>query len=98
MIIGSFFVGVVNNIGVDYVGCLIYNCFNVFVLKLNFRNGLFYDSLDIGFEFIFIVIGIEVVNGVLVIIGEVGEYKKWWEFIECYFLVMFFLKIINFFK
>lgn len=69
LIVGSILVGVVNKFGVDYVGCLVYNCFNVFVLKLNFRNGLLYDNFDIGFEFVFKVMGIEVVNGVLVIIG-----------------------------
>lgn len=67
LMIGSMFVGIVNKFGVDYVGCLVYNCFNVLIVKLNFKNGLFFDSLDIGFEFLFKVIGIEVVNGVLVI-------------------------------
>ena len=75
-IIGSSLVGVVNNIGVDHVGCLIHNCFNASVSKSNFRNGLLYDSLDIGSEFTFTVIGTEAVNGVLAITGEVGEHKK----------------------
>ena len=74
--IGSTLAGIVNKIGVDYVGCLVHDCFNASIAKLNFRNGLIYDSLDIGTEFTFKVIGTEAVNGVLAIIGEVEEQKE----------------------
>ena len=74
--IGSKLVGVVNKIGVDHVGCLIHNCFNASVAKSNFKNGLIYDSLDIGSKFSFRVIGTEAVNGVLAITGEVSEHRK----------------------
>lgn len=74
--IGSKLVGVVNKIGVDHVGCLIHNCFNASVAKSNFKNGLIYDSLDIGSQFSFRVIGTEAVNGVLAITGEVSKHRK----------------------
>ena len=74
--IGTKLVGVVNKIGVDHVGCLVHNCFNASISKTNFRNGLIYDSLDIGSEFTFNVIGTEAVNGVLAITGEVEEDPK----------------------
>ena len=80
--IGSTLVGTVNKLGVDYVGCLVHNCFNASIAKSNFKNGLLFDSLDIGSEFLFKVIGTEAVNGVLAIIGEVKEQKvnKRWIF------------------
>lgn len=74
--IGRTLVGVVNKIGVDHVGCLVHNCFNASISKSNFRNGLIYDSLDIGSDFIFKVIEIEAVNGVLSITGEVEDHRK----------------------
>ena len=81
--IGSKLVGVVNKIAVDHVGCLIHNCFNASVAKSNFKNGLIYDSLDIGSKFSFRVIGTEAVNGVLAITGEVSEHRKSrWEYTD----------------
>lgn len=74
--LGSTLVGVVNKLGVDHVGCLVHNCFNASISKSNFRNGLIYDSLDIGSDFKFNVIGTEAVNGVLAITGEVEEHRK----------------------
>lgn len=73
--IGSTLVGTVNKLGIDHVGCLVHNCFNASIAKSNFANGLLFDSLDIGSEFTFKVIGTEAVNGVLAIIGEVKEPK-----------------------
>ena len=74
--IGSSLVGVVNKIGVDHVGCLVHNCFNASISKSNFRNGLIYDSLDIGSDFTFDVVETEAINGVLAITGEVKDHRK----------------------
>jgi len=74
--VGSTLIGVVNKIGVDHVGCLVHNCFNASISKSNFKNGLIYDSLDIGSDFTFSVIGVEALNGVLAITGEVEDHRK----------------------
>lgn len=72
--IGSTLTGVVNSIGVDHVGCLVHNSFNASIS--DFRNGFVFDSLDIGSQFTFKVIGLPVANDVLAINGEAGEHRK----------------------
>ena len=82
-VIGSVVCGIVNNVGGDHVGCLVYECFNASVFwksregkEKRRKNGLFTSKFQLGSKIWFRVISIENVSGILSIIGEYFDVSK----------------------
>ena len=72
--VGSVLSGVVNNIGDDHIGCLVYDCFNASVVmseeQRNSHNRTFLSNCDIGSEIQFCVTQLEIIAGIVSIRGE----------------------------
>ena len=80
-LLGSVLHGSVNKIGNDHVGCLLYDCFNVSIVKKEKRHSdgfsSSYKKLKIGTEISFKVLSIDrpISSDVLSLVGEL-ESKK----------------------
>ena len=72
--VGSVLCGVVNNIGDDHIGCLVYDCFNVAInmhgKHRRSKNRAFLLNCEVGKEVRFCVTELEIVAEILSIKGE----------------------------
>lgn len=85
-LLGSILYGIVNKIGMDHVGCLLYDCFNVSVIgnteelhrQKNGLNGS-YKEIELGADIRFKVVAIDTPTsgGVLSLTGEFEPKKKY---------------------
>ena len=71
--IDSKLVGEVNKFGYDHIGCLVHGCFNASIAKPRLQNGYDINSLAVGSKFTFRVVGLESLNGVLLISGVLDD-------------------------
>lgn len=71
--VDSKLVGEVNKFGYDHIGCLVHGCFNASVARPRVQNGYNVDGLAIGSKFTFRIVGLESLNGVLLISGVVDD-------------------------
>ena len=72
-VVGSLMCGVVNNVGQDYIGCLVYKCFNASVLapgSAEHQSSWYSEPFDIGSTVWFRVVALDNVGGVVSITGE----------------------------
>lgn len=83
-LLGSTLHGVVNKIGTDHVGCLLYDCFNVSIVNTGNKvhheksgHSSSHQELEVGVEIRFKVVAIDtpVSGGVMSLVGEL-EPKK----------------------
>ncbi|XP_031563127.1 DNA-directed RNA polymerase I subunit RPA43-like [Actinia tenebrosa] len=71
--VDSKLIGVVNKFGYDHIGCLVHGCFNASISNPRTQNGHFTDNLKLGSSFTFRVVGLESLNGVLLITGAFDD-------------------------
>jgi DNA-directed RNA polymerase I subunit RPA43 len=72
--IGKKLVGVVNKISSSHVGCLVHGRFNASLAKpRSSQNGWIGNTLEIGTEFVFRVLDLRSVGGVLSIAGRIKD-------------------------
>ena len=72
--IGKKLVGVVNKTSSSHVGCLVHGRFNASLAKpRSCKNGWVGNNLEIGTEFVFRVMDLRTVAGVLLIAGHIKE-------------------------
>ena len=72
--VGSVLCGVVNNIGDDHIGCLVYDCFNASVVTYRkSENRTLMLNYEIGNKIHFCVTQVEIVAGILSIRGELMD-------------------------
>lgn len=71
--VDSKLIGVVNKFGYDHIGCLVHECFNASISNPRIQNGQFTDNLKLGSSFTFRVVGLESLNGVLLITGAFDD-------------------------
>ena len=71
--IGSVLCGTVNKIGADYIGCLVYDCFNASVVReaqqLRVTNG-WLARIELGSKVLFRVTRMDIAGGILSLRGE----------------------------
>ena len=72
--VGSVLTGVVNNIGDDHIGCLVYDCFNASVVmsegQRKSQSRTFLSNCQVGAEIQFCVKQLEIIAGIVSIKGE----------------------------
>lgn len=71
-VLGSVLCGSVNKVGIDHVGCLLYNCFNVTVISRR-NDGGFPAGFEEESTIWFVITGVDATGGLLSLTGEYFE-------------------------
>lgn len=69
-VLGSVFCGTVNKVGVDHVGCLLYDCFNVTVVSTGRKHGRFPWGFEEQSTIWFMVTCLDTTGDLLSLTGE----------------------------